>query len=171
MLRADPQPARSRADATQRFDGIHHQIDQHLLQLDAVAQEPRHLCSEVRLDPDPVALHFTARQREDVPDQAVEVEPVLEGGVRLARARIRPMMSPARWPSATTRKTDCWARARFCAASQRRQALALLTMAPSGWLISWAIEAVSSPNVVSRAIWASSAWVWRTASSACWRSA
>ena len=29
-----------------------------------------------------------------------------------------------------------------------------ITMAASGWLISWAIEAVSSPKVVSRAAWA-----------------
>ena len=31
-------------------------------------------------------------------------------------------------------------------------------MPASGWLISWAIEAVSSPNVDSRAAWVSSAW-------------
>ena len=50
------------------------------MQLDAVAQNPRHLGGEVRLYRDPVALHFAARQGEDVPDRGVEVEPVLLGG-------------------------------------------------------------------------------------------
>ena len=48
-LRAHPQRARPRAAATHGFDGVHHQIEQHLLQLDAVAQNPRHLLGEVRL--------------------------------------------------------------------------------------------------------------------------
>src|SRR5262249_28530800 len=54
-------------------------------------------------------------------------------------------------------------------ASKRTQAWPLVTMAASGWLISWAMEVVSSPIVVRRATRARSAWAVRTASSACWR--
>jgi hypothetical protein len=39
-----------------------------------------------------------------------------------------------------------------------RQALALLTIAVSGWLTSWAIDAANSPRVVTRVTCASSAW-------------
>ena len=70
---------RPRADATHGFDSVHQQIQQHLLHLDAVAQDQRHIRCEVRLDHDPVAVHFAGRQGEDVPDRGVEVEPVLLG--------------------------------------------------------------------------------------------
>jgi hypothetical protein len=53
--------------------------------LDAVAQNPRHLLGEARLDHDPVALHCAARQGEDVLDCRVEVEPVFGPTARKLR--------------------------------------------------------------------------------------
>ena len=46
-------------------------------------------------------------------------------------------------------------------ASQRWQALPLVTMAASGWLTSWAMEAVNCPRLVAwvmRSSWVRAAW-------------
>src|SRR5262245_30216011 len=53
----------------------------------------------------------------------------LRGGAFLASARIRPIISPARWPSLTMFAADFRASSRLgvCPASQRKHALALLT--------------------------------------------
>jgi hypothetical protein len=65
----------------------------------------------------------------------------------------------ARWPSfamaASVSRTV--SRGGWSASSQWRQALASATMAASGWLISCAMEAASSPSVVTRVMCASSA--------------
>jgi hypothetical protein len=53
--------------------------------LDAVAQNPRHLLGEVRLDHDPVALHGAARQGDHITDRGVEVEPVFGPTARKVR--------------------------------------------------------------------------------------
>ena len=53
--------------------------------LDAVAQNPRHLLGEVRLDHDPVALHGAARQGDHITDRGVEVEPVFGPTARKLR--------------------------------------------------------------------------------------
>lgn len=73
-------------------------------------------------------------------------------------ALMRLMISLARLPSLTMRSRASRASVMFGGwpASQRRPALALVTTAASGWLISCAIEAVISPSVVTRLIWASS---------------
>ena len=78
---------------------------------------------------------------------------------RLVRARMRPMTSRARLPSAAMLSSDARASAMSggCAASQREHAPALVIIAPSGWLTSWAIDVVSSPSVVRRDTCASSA--------------
>src|SRR5262249_59856316 len=68
------------ADATQGFEGVDEYIQQDLLELDAVGMHQWYRRGKVRLDHDLVALHFAARQREDVVDRGVEVEPVLVGG-------------------------------------------------------------------------------------------
>ena len=124
--------ARTVADATQGFDGVDEDIQQDLLYLDAVGTHQRHRLGEVRRNHDPVALHFAARQRQDVPDRVVDVEPVLVGGGFLGEGVDPGDDGAGTLAVATTRTADCWARSRFCAASQRTQALALLTMAPSG---------------------------------------
>src|SRR5271166_2607656 len=79
--------------------------------------------------------------------------------VFLASARTRRMTSAARLPSSIMRSTAprTSSRSGTSRASQRRHAPPLATMAASGWLTSWAIEAVSSPKVVTRVTCASSA--------------
>ena len=46
----------------------------------------------------------------------------------------------------------------FSPARRRKHASPLVTIAASGWVTSWAIEAVSSPTVITRLTCASSAW-------------
>src|SRR5258708_7681877 len=81
------------------------------------------------------------------------------GGAFATRARIRLITPPARLPALIMRSPDPRAAFRLgvSPASQRRQALPLLTSPVSGWLTSWAIAAVSSPRVVTRATRTSSA--------------
>ena len=66
---------------------------------------------------------------------------------------MRPITSLTRFPSSITPLSASFASARSGVArsSHRRAALPLATTAASGWLISWAIDAVNSPIVVSRA--------------------
>ena len=62
------------------------------------------------------------------------------------------MTAPARWPSSTIplSASRAFAVSGGVAASQRSAAAAFATIAPSGWLTSWAIEAASCPIVVTR---------------------
>jgi hypothetical protein len=62
------------------------------------------------------------------------------------------MTALARVPAFMMRSSARWARCRFggLAASQREQDEALVTMPSSGWLTSCAIDAVTSPRVVTR---------------------
>src|SRR6266851_3606999 len=92
--------------------------------------------------------------------------------VLFASARTRRITSLARLPSLMIHSAARRASSRsgLPRSSQRRQATAALTTAASGWFTSWAIEAVSSPSVVTRVTWASSACALRSVSSACLRS-
>src|SRR5882672_2952639 len=85
---------------------------------------------------------------------------------------MRWMTSPARCPSATmaSNTSRTCSRSGSAAASQLRHALASATIAASGWLVSCAIDAASSPSVVTRLTCASSACVLCSASSARLRS-
>ena len=75
----------------------------------------------------------------------------MRGTWRFVSARMRAMTSRARLPSAPMLSSAKRASAMSggSAASQRAPAAALATIAPRGWLTSWAIEVVSSPSVVS----------------------
>ncbi len=91
---------------------------------------------------------------------------------RASMARILTSTSAARLPSLTTaaRASRTWSSGGGSASSQWRQALASATMAARGWLISCAMEAASSPRVVTRVTRASSVRAWCRASSARLRS-
>lgn len=86
--------------------------------------------------------------------------------------RIRLMISDACVAFSTLRCEAARASLRSGAslASHRTQALALITTAASGWLISWAIEAVSCPSEVTRVTRSNSPRVLSNASSARFRS-
>src|ERR1700730_17915104 len=75
-------------------------------------------------------------------------------GDHFASSRIRSIILLARLPLLTIRSTACLASCRVGGlwASQRQHAFPLVTIAANGWLTSWAIEAVNSPNVVTRAM-------------------
>src|SRR5262249_12424211 len=55
---ADAQLARSLADAAQRFDGVEDHVQEHLLQLDAIALNARQALREVGLHRNAVLHHF-----------------------------------------------------------------------------------------------------------------
>ena len=78
------------------------------------------------------------------------------------------MTSLARWPAATICESASRAllMSGFSPDSQRRPALARVTMPVSGWLTSCAMEAESSPAVAMRLECVSSAMVWRATTSA-----
>ena len=90
----------------------------------------------------------------------------------LASARRPRITPPARAPSRTMLESEFRASSRsgLSRFSHRKAASPLVTMAASGWLISCASEAASSPIVVSRATRARSAWEFLSASSARLRS-
>ena len=76
----------------------------------------------------------------------------------LNSARNRVTTSEARLPSRIVRLAVSRAPSTFggLASSIRRHVPALVMMPESGWLTSWAIEAVNVLRVVTRATWASS---------------
>ena len=76
----------------------------------------------------------------------------------LNSARNRVITSEARLPSRIVRLAVSRAPSTFggSASSIRRHVLALVMMPESGWLTSWAIEAVNALRVVTRDTWASS---------------
>jgi len=80
------------------------------------------------------------------------------GALFVASWRIRWITSAARCPSVTIASSASRTRSRSggAAASQLSDAVPSATIAASGWLTSWAIEAVNALSVVTRAIWASS---------------
>ena len=78
----------------------------------------------------PVALHFAARQREDIPDRVVDVEPVLVEGVLGEGAY--PGDDVGALAVGHDPHGGLLGALQVLAASQRTQAFALLTMAPSG---------------------------------------
>ena len=90
------------------------------------------------------------------------------GGAFLIRPRIRSMTSMVRLPCWTVAPSACRASSRFggCAFSQFKAALALATVAAIGCMTSWAIEADSSPIVVTRLTCASCVCASRNASDA-----
>ena len=111
------------------------------------------------LQRDAIPLRFAARQGDDFKYRFVDVEPVL-----LRRSFLGEGANAADDFAGSMavgdderRRLPGFLQVGSWAASQRKQALALLTIAASGWLISWAIEAVISPRVATRVTWASSA--------------
>ena len=88
-----------------------------------------------------------------------------------ASERTRRITSLARLPSPIIHSTERRAPSRSGVSrfSQRRQASALATIPASGWFTSWAMEAVSSPSVVTRITCARFACVSRNAPSTCLR--
>ena len=78
--RVDPRADLSRArpeDATQGVDGVDDQIEQHVWHLDAIAQHPRRIRGQIRLQRYALAVHVAAHQDDHLQDEGVHVEPFL----------------------------------------------------------------------------------------------
>ena len=68
------QPARRRVDARHRVHGVENQVEQYLLQLDAIAEDRRQIAGEVGLERHVTALQVAAREHGDVLNQGVDIE-------------------------------------------------------------------------------------------------
>ena len=146
-LRFDQQLSRPIADRAHGFNAIHDQVQNYLLQLDAIPRTDGRLAAKsVRSE--------TRRRRASFCARAIVswMTSLISNGslfvaVRFKRARILAMTSLARLPSRMMRCAASLASSRSgCErASHRMQALPLVTTAASGWLISCAIDAANSP--------------------------
>src|SRR5471032_2009771 len=150
-------------------DGLHRvdqQIKYHLLELRAVGAYRLAIQPQLGAHRDVVLVQLAAQQQQYFAQRVVDDEfgPLLRASPRMPR-----MMSPARRPAVTIMSKACrtCSRSGSSRLSQCRPAPALSTMADSGWLTSCAIEAASSPIVVTRATRASSACAWRSAACVC----
>ena len=169
LLGPDQQSPWSVIDAAHRVRGILEEIQDHLLKLDPITRDRRECTGKLRL---PVSLDFC----EDRPTTGQVPRAWLRSDrsnsvvafLLLKSARNRLMTSDARLPSRIVRCAVSRAPSTFggSAASIRRQVLALVTMPDSGWLTSWAIDAVNVPRLATLATRASSD---RASPSACSR--
>ncbi len=168
-LGPDEQAPRPIVDIRHRIGGVAKQIQDDLLELDAVAGDGREIGVELRLQDDALALELGRRQRDHLPGGLVEVERI-ERELLLAEERRATvaMTSAARLPSRIVRRAVSLAPSiSGCSpSSMRRQVLALVMMPDSGWFTSCAIDAVKALSVVARATWARSERARSNASSA-----
>src|SRR5919198_1801510 len=77
---SDHQLPRPLHDSAHGFAAVHHQIQEHLLELDAIAQHGRQIAGEFRVQPDPIALHLMVHQRDNLFNDVVDLEPLRLGG-------------------------------------------------------------------------------------------
>jgi len=129
------------------------QVQKHLLELHSVSHDRRHLGRQVRVQLHAVPMQVGAGQDKDFLESAIDVE----------RHELR-----SGFPGQCAQTADHVTRAvgilydlhrrlagrvaiRRHAVQPAQAGTAADAMAASGWLISWAIEAASSPKVVTRA--------------------
>src|SRR6266702_1467716 len=77
LLRRDEQLSRSLGDAAHRFDGVHDQVEDHLLQLDSISLNRRQCIRELRPHRHVVLQRFAVRQSNDLEDRFVDLEEIL----------------------------------------------------------------------------------------------
>jgi hypothetical protein len=75
--RGDLSRARRLGDATQGVDGIDEQNKQPVWHLEAIAQHPRQIRGQIRLQRSALAVHAAAHQDDHLQDENVHVEPYL----------------------------------------------------------------------------------------------
>ena len=86
-LRPDAQDARPVGDGAHRFDAVHDEIHDDLLQLNLVAQRRWQRRRQLRLDGHVPAPQRTHREPEDLPDGLIDIERAVFG---LAMRKQRP---------------------------------------------------------------------------------
>ena len=57
-----------------RVGGVSEQVEDDLLELDAIADDGREILGELQLKSDPVSLKVTQRQRDDFPRDLVQIQ-------------------------------------------------------------------------------------------------
>jgi hypothetical protein len=73
LLRSNKHVARPIRDWRHRFKSVHHQVDNHLLQLDPIAEHRRQCGREFRPQRYPLAEHLTLLQGNSLADDIVDV--------------------------------------------------------------------------------------------------
>jgi hypothetical protein len=74
LTRSDHQFARPIRDRLHCFHAVHHQVDDHLLQLDPIAQDHGQSGRQLRSQRYLVADQLTLHQRDGFPDDVIDVE-------------------------------------------------------------------------------------------------
>src|ERR1700754_1682365 len=74
LTRSDHQFARPIGDRLHCFDTVHHEVDDHLLQLDPIAKNLGQSRRQFRSQRYLVAGQLTLYQRDDLPDDVIDVE-------------------------------------------------------------------------------------------------
>ena len=93
-----------------------------------------------------------ASKSKRVLDEVVQVHPRPDGS-RLPEHRAHTpdrLASPVTIPDDTPQRFSCLIEVRGLPGEPAQGRLALVTIAPNGWLTSWAMEEVSAPIVVTR---------------------
>ena len=146
------QKPRTVVDGAHRIRGIAQEVHDHLLELDTIAGDQRQFVGQFGAQ-----HHSTALQIADDSAMTSRAASLRSSGstvtARLVNsARNRAITSAARLPSRIVRRAVSCAPSTFggSAASMRRHVLALVMMPASGWLTSWAIEAVNAPRLMMR---------------------
>ena len=155
---SDQQLPRAILHVDHRVRGVAEQIQDDLLELDAIAGDRGEVVGELRLQHHPVSLKITRGQRNDLSRGVVQIHR-FERELPLAEQRTQPRDHIRRAVAIANRPPR-----RFASAievwrirTQHPQTRAGVgDDAESGWLTSWAIEAVNALTVVTRATWASS---------------
>ena len=116
--------------------------------MNPVAKDLPTMGGEVAAQRDAVPLQLAAGERQHVSDDVVDMSSVTCGPDFVASARSPRITSTARPAARTMREVAARASSRSGSSrlSQRRHALPLVAMAASGWLISCAMDAASSPS-------------------------
>ncbi len=111
-------------DRVHRLDPVEKQVENHLLQLHAIARHGRQILTQIRLHGDAPSRRLSAQEVEHLADDLIQVEVDFLDGACLKSARMRRTTSPASLPSRTILSAASCALAipGGWAASQRRQA-------------------------------------------------
>src|SRR6266566_4195074 len=71
---SDQQLPRAIVHVNHRVGGVSEQVEDDLLELDAIADDGREILGELQLKSDPVSLKVTQRQRDDLPRDRVQIQ-------------------------------------------------------------------------------------------------
>ena len=146
-------------DIVHRIHSIQHQIQQHLLQLHAVATHGRQFWRHLQREADLSQARIWLHQRHGFRQQLAEIHVFLiRAWRRFNNTRIRSITRPARRSSRrmSARMARISSKSGFSFCRKISAASAFRKMAPSGWFNSWASADVNCPMVDTRVTCASS---------------